>query len=829
MGQDVFSHGGASGASGVSGVSSGVTGDGNYTVSISFPATTSVVAAVVSDLALTFNVPAPAAGAAPVTSFAGPQYAGYVRWSPSPGVFMAGTVYQATVRLSAASGYTFNGVGANAFSHIYAPGGVSGAVESDGTYTVTIVFPVTGGAAVIPVTDRVLTYNVASPVTGATPVSSFAGAQYAGTVVWWEEALPDPVRHSGAFQAGTVYRAEVTLYAMTGWTFTGVEENAFAHGRGAVTHPEGSGSVLEASVSFAATAAMPAVTDLALTYNVPAPEAGATPVTSFAGPQYAGFIAWKETAGGAPYTGLFVNGTAYTADVTLSALPGWTFTGVEANAFAHGRGAVTHPAGSGTVMQVSVSFVPTGVTPPVNDLALTYNIPAPVTGATPVTSFSAAQYAGFVDWYNVTNGGTAHAGPFLDAKVYRAEVTLHALSGYAFSGVEADAFTHRQAVTVTNPEGTGGTLTVSIVFPQASPNVPPVLDAVVTDLALSYNVPAPVNGATPVRSFAGAQYTGVAAWEDVTGGGSPSGLFGNGKVYRATVTLYAAPGWTFNGLGADAFTHEAASAVTHAAGSGASLTVTVTFQATGALPRVTDLSLTGKIQAPVQYGTPVKSFAGAQYTGVAVWENVEDGTSLGGLFETGKVYRAAVTLYAASGWTFSGAEADAFTHAQAATVTNPEGTGGTLTVTVTFNAATGTVLPQAVTDLALTSNVPAPVNGATPVTSFAGNQYTGVVAWADVPDNAALSGLFGNGKVYKATVTLYALSGYTFSGVAANAFTHGAPGAAVTNTTGSGSLTVTVTFAATGALPKVTDTALTYKIPAPVAQATPVTSFDGTP
>ena len=121
-------------------------------------------------------------------------------------------------------------------------------------------------------------------------------------------------------------------------------------------------------------------------------------------------------------------------------------------------------------------------------------MPAPVTGATPVTSFSAAQYAGFVDWYNVTDGGTAHAGPFLDNKVYRAEVTLHALSGYTFDGVAQNAFTHGQTTGVTNDAGSGSTLVVIVVFLASTPNVPPVLDARVTDLALTYNIPAPVTG-----------------------------------------------------------------------------------------------------------------------------------------------------------------------------------------------------------------------------------------------------------------------------------------------------------------------------------------------
>ena len=98
-------------------------------------------------------------------------------------------------------------------------------------------------------------YNVPKPATRATPVSSFSSAQYAGTIVWREAGYPDAV-HSGPFLADTVYRAEVTLYAMTGWTFEGLPANSFDHeGQGVITHEAGSGTTLRVSVAFPATAA----------------------------------------------------------------------------------------------------------------------------------------------------------------------------------------------------------------------------------------------------------------------------------------------------------------------------------------------------------------------------------------------------------------------------------------------------------------------------------------------------------------------------------------------------------------------------------------------
>ncbi|GAB6390731.1 MAG: leucine-rich repeat domain-containing protein [Treponematales bacterium] len=98
-----------------------------------------------------------------------------------------------------------------------------------------------------------------------------------------------------------------------------------------------------------------------------------------------------------------------------------------------------------------------------------------------------------------------------------------------------------------------------------------------------------------------------------------------------------------------------------------------------------------------------------------------------------------------------------------------------------------------VTLLSLNGKVIAPETGAAPVTTgITTAQYTGTVAWKDGAD-AAVSSNFAANTVYKAVVTLTAASGYTFTGVATNAFTY--TGAAVTNAANSG--VVTITFPAT--------------------------------
>jgi hypothetical protein len=70
-----------------------------------------------------------------------------------------------------------------------------------------------------------LTGFFAAPAKGQTPVTSFSGVQYTGAIQW----KADGTNHSGPFEAITVYTAEVTLTAASGWTFAGVTLNGFTH------------------------------------------------------------------------------------------------------------------------------------------------------------------------------------------------------------------------------------------------------------------------------------------------------------------------------------------------------------------------------------------------------------------------------------------------------------------------------------------------------------------------------------------------------------------------------------------------------------------------
>jgi hypothetical protein len=243
-----------------------------------------------------------------------------VSWDPAPpnGVFGPGTAYTAKVTLTAASGYTFTGVGANAFTH----GGGTPSNEAD-SGVITIGFPETaetGGAPVL-VDDLDLTAKVPAPVTGGTPVTYFSAPQYTGTVEWYANGTP----LSGLFAAGTAYTAKVTLTAASGYTLDGVGN--FSHGDKTNLEPVKNGGKADVTIGFTATAGMP-VTDLDLTLYLSAPVTGKAPDTSFSAsaPQYTGTVTWALSGGGA-VVGKFEAGTAYTATVTLKAKQGYAFDG----------------------------------------------------------------------------------------------------------------------------------------------------------------------------------------------------------------------------------------------------------------------------------------------------------------------------------------------------------------------------------------------------------------------------------------------------------------------------------------------------------------------
>jgi hypothetical protein len=299
----------------------------------------------VGDLAV--HIPVPVSGATAVKSFAAGQYSGAVTWQYKDGaawqampgtLFQPGTEYKAGVILYPAPGHAFSGLAVSSVSYT---GGsldtVAAQIDPDGSIPgIGIGFAATGK---ILVNDWDLTQRVFPPEKGKMAVNNISSSfQYTGSVTW----TPNP--GVNGFQGGVSYIANVKLKAASGYTFTGV--SSFTHGgalNGGSIVPSltNSGADAELDISFPQIPADTIVTDLDLSERVPRPVSGGLPVTTVSGPQYSGTLVWGKaesnianivwgSINNIPFTGttLFTGNIQYAAKLTLTAAPGYTFTGL---------------------------------------------------------------------------------------------------------------------------------------------------------------------------------------------------------------------------------------------------------------------------------------------------------------------------------------------------------------------------------------------------------------------------------------------------------------------------------------------------------------------
>lgn len=366
------------------------------------------------------------------------------------------------------------------------------------------------------------------------------------------------------------------------------------------------------------------------------------------------------------------------------------------------------------------------------------------------------------DQYTATITWEPENSPFASATVYTATITVTAKDGYTLTGVVADSFTVAGA-TSTHAAGSG---VVTAIFP-ATAAAPDTAVSITSILGVS----APVTGETPDFTVTETdQYTGTVVWAPVASPFAPT------TVYIATVTLTAKSGYTFTGVAANSFTVPDAT-TSNLVDSGI---LTAEFPITGAAPptAVTLTAIAG-VTAPVRNVTPVSTVTEtAQYTGTVAWEPADSP------FDSSTAYTATITLTAKSGFTFTGVAANSFTVAES-TATNLIDSG---VVTAVFNETEAA--PDVAVNLIAISGVTAPVKNVTPDLTIAENdQYTAVVTWS--PDESP----YAADRVYTATITLTAKSGYTLAGVAADSFT--VADATTTNPINSG--VVTAIFPATAA------------------------------
>ena len=512
-----------------------------------------------------------------------------------------------------------------------------------------------------------------------------------------------------------------------------------------------------------------------LTSLVRAPETGEAPQSTITeNDQYSGSITWRVGATGTTaFNGtVFEADTVYRAVINLTVKQGYTFSGF--------TGTFTHTAASEVDFNddariVTITFEATGDTL-VSLLDLTALVTPPVYNNQIQTSFDGtAQYRGTIQWYE---GATEFTDAvFAQNVVYTAVITMTAEQGFTFNGLTADSFTHEIASEITFNATTG---IVRITFPATN-------QAVVTALDLSDLVQTPVTGQPPdTTPISETQYTGTIEWYTGTTLFEGS-VFAQNTVYSAVVTLTATEQYTFATLTAGSFTHDEAETVSNSANSGH---VTIVFPATAREP-VNHTDLTGLISAPAAGQSPQQTISHAQYTGNIAWQT-DSGAILTGNFAPLTVYHAEVTLTATADWTFTGFTGS-FTYTGATVSQSPSGE----TVTIIF-PVTGNLVVSAVN---VSSLVSLPRHGdQAPSAITTQDQYSGSITWYASEDvngtsfsSTPFAGTFSGGTIYRAVLQLEPAAGYSFDGIAANAFVYTPMENRydIANAAGSGEVTIT--------------------------------------
>jgi hypothetical protein len=812
----------------------------------------------VTDLNLTLKIPRPERGERPVLWVDEFQYSGPVEWfdyddQPFYDTFVLNDQYYLMATLTAKSGWAFDGT---ELIHEDAESVSSSAYNE--MATVTIIFNPTGQNTPIDYGDPSfdLSNYIRKPVTGGAPVKSFGNGYYSGTVKWFcLEKFGEPIggdeMPDSIFMPGIKYEAKVTLTPIPGNYFDS-DPIRLNYGKQQVKFSDetaGDGK-RTAHIVFDETGELP-VTDTDLTTKIPRPEIGEKPTLEFEWFQYTGTVKWE------PSHTTFLN-TAYTATVTLTAQPGFSFKNLTIP-FAH-RGANSVMPGEKskdgqTLSSVTINFDMAGQSLISKEGAfdLTPYIRKPVAGGTPVASFSNGNYAGVVEWNKLSdtnssgnsNGSSSISSAiqeeetdelllFRSGTQYQAKVTLTPAPGFYFDSEKIKFEYNGQEITLT---GTDGELTGNIEFEKTTGY--DQQEQEVTDTDLTTKIPQPEEGMTAITEFEWFQYKGNVMWKEDGVTHDKNATFKRGKIYTATVKLTAQHGFFFNNV--NNFTYGGVnSKVTVTQGNRPdddrqSLNdIIITFPAIPEIPviQITDTDLTTKIPQPEEGKTAITEFEWFQYKGTAVkWTTTDTDPTVQSLqsglkFERGKTYIAEVTLTAKPGFTFN--DVANFTHYDANSVkqqVNPAD-NGQIKITITFPK---TVADKQIDDKDLTTKIPQPQEGRIPSIQFEWFQYEGdTITWKEKngPEHKA-GDPFKRGKAYTATVTLKAKPGFTLAGVTEDFFRHNYADVVSHDayTDNKKTLDVTIEFPVTVVDIPVYDLNLTLNIPRPVLWREPIWEY----
>jgi hypothetical protein len=426
---------------------------------------------VIGDYDLQVYVPVPVAGAVPVTVLSRGDLELQAVWKDAGGnditaglnAFNVGEVYQADITINVKNGWSFD----PGLNFQYPGSSVTTQPGPNLDPSLRALTTITYRAAEVAKTvDQAdLSAYIPPPALGATPVISFGGVQYTGTVEWTGGAGINPI---DLFQAGVIYTAMVNLTAAPGYVF-GVNPGFYHTGDtlspdpmslAFTTNPGNSGGTL--SIVFPQTRTGTSIDrPIDLTDLIPAPYAGGAPVTSFISPsmEYSGSVSWKDSYGAPLSGGVFQYGVTYRAEAVLTAAPGFVFpAGLTDVDFIHqyddlGSPPVYIPGGGG-MAAVTVTFEPTLNRIRVNNYNLEDYIPRPVAGELPIWTFDQTGVTGTISWdYYTPWGHTAVSAleVFHCNTIYRAEITLQAKTGYEFN--PAEVFDYGPGLVNWGPDG----------------------------------------------------------------------------------------------------------------------------------------------------------------------------------------------------------------------------------------------------------------------------------------------------------------------------------------------------------------------------------------
>lgn len=205
------------------------------------------------------------------TIAASKQYTGNVSWDPKHDTFKPGEQYTATITLTAADGYSFAGVAANAFK-------VANATTTNdaGSNIVKAEF-----AKLDPVVLDSLTIKAFNaPAAGSTAISETTATEHylASPVKWFENGME--MASGATFAKGTQYTAQIALKMVPGYTFSG--KTIVIEGTGADTAKTSYGDDV-ITISYPSTAVDTTTVDKLSFDEIKAPEIGQTPVMNIAG------------------------------------------------------------------------------------------------------------------------------------------------------------------------------------------------------------------------------------------------------------------------------------------------------------------------------------------------------------------------------------------------------------------------------------------------------------------------------------------------------------------------------------------------------------------